>query len=84
MYEIDFCHPVPVYFIGIGGSNMSGLAELLHSRHFLVSGSDQNHSPVCERLEQMGISVFYSQEEAHISSIFAFVVYTAAIREDNP
>lgn len=84
MYEIDFCHPVPVYFIGIGGSNMSGLAELLHSRHFSVSGSDRDHSPVCERLEQMGISVFYSQEEAHISSKFAFAVYTAAIREDNP
>ena len=40
MYQIDFKHPVHVYFIGIGGISMSGLAEILLSEGFRVSGSD--------------------------------------------
>lgn len=84
MYEIDFNHPIPVYFIGIGGSNMSGLAELLHSRGFSVSGSDQNHSAACTHLESMGIPVFYGQCAENITPDLALVVYTAAIHEDNP
>lgn len=84
MYEIDFNNPIPVYFIGIGGSSMSGLAELLHSRGFSVSGSDQNHSAACEHLEGMGISVFYGQRAENITPEIKLAVYTAAIHEDNP
>ncbi len=44
MYQVDFNHPVHVYFIGIGGISMSGLAEILLSEGFTVSGSDWNRS----------------------------------------
>ncbi|MDE6875147.1 MAG: UDP-N-acetylmuramate--L-alanine ligase [Lachnospiraceae bacterium] len=84
MYEVNFNNPVPVYFIGIGGCSMSGLAELLLSRGFSVSGSDKNHSTVCDRLEDMGISVFYGQRAENITPDLKFVVYTAAIHKDNP
>lgn len=40
MYTIDFKNPCSVYFIGIGGISMSGLAEILHNAGFQVSGSD--------------------------------------------
>lgn len=44
MYQVDFNHPVHIYFIGIGGISMSGLAEILLSEGFRVSGSDaKNH-----------------------------------------
>ena len=40
MYEIDFNTPIYVHFIGIGGISMSGLAQVLLSKGFTVSGSD--------------------------------------------
>ena len=44
MYQIDFNHPVSVYFVGIGGSGMSSLAEILSNAGFRVSGSDRSKS----------------------------------------
>ena len=44
MYKLDFKHPVHVYFVGIGGISMSGLAEILSSEGFRVSGSDRQES----------------------------------------
>ena len=41
MYTIDFNHPSSLYFVGIGGISMSGLAELLADAGFQVSGSDR-------------------------------------------
>ena len=67
MYQIDFNKPIHVHFIGIGGSNMSGLAELLHTRHFIVSGSDENKNDACAKLEGLGISVRYGQSAAGIT-----------------
>lgn len=84
MYQIDFNRPVHVHFIGIGGSSMSGLAELLHTRGFTVSGSDQNRSAACEKLESMGISVAYGQRAENITPDIALAVYTAAVHADNP
>ena len=45
MYQINFNHPVHIYFIGIGGISMSGLAEILLEKGFRVSGSDLRESP---------------------------------------
>lgn len=83
MYQIDFNKPTHVHFIGIGGSNMSGLAELLADRGFTVSGSDCTQNAACERLSQRGIKVFYGQYAENIAPDTGLVVYTAAIHEDN-
>lgn len=74
----------PVYFIGIGGISMSGIAELFLDKGFKVKGSDLHESAVTKKLEDLGIKVFYSQEAGNITPDIGLVVYTAAIHEDNP
>ena len=58
MYQIDFKHPVHVYFIGIGGISMSGLAEILLSEGFRVSGSDRQKSPLTAELEAKNATIY--------------------------
>lgn len=84
MYKIDFNQPIHIHFIGIGGISMSGLAEILLAEHFTVSGSDAKESELTRHLEQMGVTVFYGQKASNIIEGIDLVVYTAAIREDNP
>lgn len=84
MYQIDFEHPVSVYFCGIGGISMSGLAEILASRGFTVSGSDRAESAVTRRLADHGIRVLIGQKEDNITPDLDLVVFTAAIHPDNP
>lgn len=84
MYQIDFNHPVHVYFCGIGGISMSGLAEILKSRGFTVSGSDRSASAETERLESHGIRVSIGQRAENITDDIRLAVFTAAIHPDNP
>lgn len=84
MYQIDFDHPVSVYFIGIGGISMSGLAEILLSRGFKVSGSDRASSNLTKLLEAKGAVIHYGQRTENITPDLDLIVYTAAISKDNP
>lgn len=84
MYKINFNQPVHVHFIGIGGISMSGLAEILLEEHFTISGSDARESDLTRHLEHMGVTVYYGQAASNIKEGVDLVVYTAAIREDNP
>jgi len=84
MYKINFQTPIHIHFIGIGGISMSGLAEILLEEHFTVSGSDAKESELTRHLEHMGVTVFYGQTAENIMEGIDLVVYTAAIREDNP
>ena len=84
MFEIDFKKPIHVYFVGIGGISMSGLAEILLSEGFQVSGSDMKQSPLCDKLSSLGASIYYGQSVSHIDESVDLVVFTAAIHEDNP
>ena len=84
MYQIDFKSPIHVHFIGIGGISMSGLAEILLSRGFTISGSDSQSSPLTNHLESLGAVIYYGQRADNIKDGIDLVVYTAAIREDNP
>lgn len=84
MYKINFREPIHIHFIGIGGISMSGLAEILHEEHFTVSGSDARESELTRHLEGLGITVVYGQTADNITDGIDLVVYTAAIREDNP
>lgn len=84
MYQIDFKKPVHIHFIGIGGTSMSGLAELLYKNGFTVSGSDRERSDYTIRIEKVGIDIIYEQVAANITDDIAVAVYSAAIHPDNP
>ncbi len=84
MYQIDFHKPIRIYFIGIGGISMSGLAEILLSEGFTVSGSDRAPSDLTCMLEDRGVNVFYGQKKENLTKDIDLVVYTAAIKSDNP
>lgn len=84
MYRINFKTPIHVHFIGIGGISMSGLAEILLSRGFTVSGSDNQRSALTDHLERLGAKVFYGQRAENIQDGTDLMVYTAAIHPDNP
>jgi len=84
MYQIDFNHPISVYFVGIGGISMSGLADILCDAGFKVSGSDSSISEITKALEQKGIHVNYGQRCENITSSIDCAVLTSAIHEDNP
>ena len=84
MYTIDFSKPVKVFFVGIGGISMSGLATILKREGFDVSGSDRDHSEGTDNLEKEGIKVFYGQKKENISEDIDVAVLTAAIHPDNP
>ena len=84
MYQIQFDKPVHVHFIGIGGISMSGLAEILLSRKFPVSGSDSHESALTDQLAAQGAVIHYPQMAENITDDIDVVVYTAAIHPDNP
>ena len=84
MYQIDFDRPVHIHFIGIGGISMSGLAEILLSAGFPVSGSDRQRSPLTEALAKKGARILYGQRRDNITGDIDLVVYTSAIHPDNP
>ena len=84
MYQINFDHPIHIYFIGIGGISMSGLAEVLLEKGFTVSGSDLKPSPLTELLKSKGAKIYYGQKYENLTSDVELMVYTSAIRKDNP
>lgn len=82
--SIDFKKPCRVYFMGIGGVSMSGLAEILQKEGFSVSGSDAKESEFTEHLKTRGIRIYIGQRAENLSSPVDYVIYTAAIHPDNP
>lgn len=73
-----------VYFIGIGGIGMSGIAEYLAVQGIEVSGSDAASSEITDRLKTFGIKIFDEHKAENISSDLDLIIYTAAVKEDNP
>ena len=84
MYQIDLAKPVSIYFVGIGGISMSGLACILADAGFRVSGSDRSPSEITAGLETLGIRVLYGQKKENITDDLDVAVLTAAIHPDNP
>ena len=72
-----------VHFVGIGGSGMSGIAELLANLGYEVSGSDEKASDVTLRLAQLGVEVRVGHDPSHVGAADV-VVMSTAIRPDNP
>jgi len=72
-----------VHFVGIGGIGMSGIAEVLITMGFTVSGSDVRESPVTETLRAHGAKVAVGHEAAHARGADV-VVFSSAVTADNP
>ena len=72
-----------IHFVGIGGSGMSGIAEVLANLGFAVSGSDLADNATTRRLASLGIRVEVGHAESHIAEANAVVISTA-VRDDNP
>lgn len=74
-----------IHFVGIGGISMSGLANIAINLGYQVSGSDENvdNPSVCHLAEQ-GATIYQAHHEDHVPEDTNLVVYTAAVREDNP
>ena len=72
-----------VHFIGIGGSGMYPLAQILHSKGFYLTGSDNNETETLKAVRNMGIPVYMGQRAENIEGA-DLIVYTAAIMSDNP
>lgn len=72
-----------VHMIGIGGSGMCPLAEILHKKGYTVSGSDNNESDQLKRLRAIGIDIKMGNLAENIGEC-DLVVYSAAISQDNP
>ncbi|HEX6323010.1 MAG TPA: UDP-N-acetylmuramate--L-alanine ligase [Vicinamibacterales bacterium] len=72
-----------VHFVGIGGSGMSGIAELLANLGYRVSGSDTRRSETTERLEGLGVEIFEGHAAANIAGADVLVV-SSAIQRGNP
>ena len=72
-----------VHMVGIGGSSMSGLAEMLLQQGYCVTGSDKAHSHAVERLEAKGVRVFIGHDAKNTEGADV-LVYSAAIHPDNP
>lgn len=75
--------PATVHMIGIGGISMSGLAEILKNKGYNVKGSDMNDSDIVKKLKKSGIDVAIGHNADNIGDADA-VIFTAAIKKDNP
>ncbi len=72
-----------IHFVGIGGSGMSGIAEVLFNLGYTVTGSDTKESDITNRLANMGIEIEYSHSASNIKKV-EMVVVSSAISESNP
>ena len=72
-----------LHFVGIGGSGMNGIAEVLLNLGFQVSGSDLGENVATQRLRQLGATVYLGHAEQHLTDADAVVVSTA-VKADNP
>jgi UDP-N-acetylmuramate--alanine ligase len=72
-----------IHFVGIGGSGMSGIAEVLVTLGYTVTGSDLGSNAVTQRLTDMGATVFQGHAESHLGDADA-VVTSTAVKADNP
>ena len=70
-----------IHFIGIGGSGMCPLAEILMSEGFEIQGSDMNEGETLDKIKSYGIPVFMGHRAENIDGA-ELVVYSAAVKED--
>ena len=72
-----------LHFIGIGGSGMYPIVQILHSQGYHITGSDNNETETLQAVRDMGIKVMLGQRAENIEGA-DLIVYTAAVLDDNP
>ncbi|MDF1645950.1 MAG: UDP-N-acetylmuramate--L-alanine ligase [Legionellaceae bacterium] len=72
-----------IHFVGIGGTGMCGIAEVLHNEGYQISGSDMNENRTVAHLRALGVTVCTGHKAEHITGADV-VVRSTAIHEDNP
>jgi len=72
-----------IHLVGIGGIGMSGIAEVLLTLGYSVSGSDTKPSTITERLQDLGATIFENHKAANVEGAHV-VVISSAVRPDNP
>ena len=72
-----------IHFVGIGGTGMSGIAEVLLNQNYIVSGSDLADNVVTQRLTRLGVTIQQTHAAENIAGADAVVVSTA-VASDNP
>ena len=72
-----------IHFVGIGGSGMCPLAEILYHKGYQITGSDVSESDTLERVRSYGIPVTMGHRAENVEGA-ELVVYTAAVKQDNP
>jgi len=72
-----------IYFVGIGGVGMSGIAEVLLNLGYKVSGSDLKLTETTDRLQRLGATIYQGHSENHITDVDV-VVTSSAIKPQNP
>lgn len=72
-----------IYFVGIGGAGMSGIAEVLLNLDYKVSGSDIKLSETTDRLKRLGATIYQGHSENHITDVDV-VVTSSAVKSNNP
>src|SRR5690349_388447 len=72
-----------IHFVGIGGSGMGGIAEVLLNLGYQVQGSDLKPNAVTERLADLGAKIYLGHSAANVASADAIVV-SSAVHADNP
>ena len=72
-----------IHFIGIGGSGMYPLVQILAAAGYHITGSDNNHTDTVDAERKLGITVTIGQKPENITGA-DLIVYTAAILSDNP
>lgn len=73
-----------VHFVGIGGIGMSGIAEVLLTLGYSVSGSDLHESELTERLRKLGAQMFIGHQEENLAANPSVVVISTAVKYSNP
>lgn len=72
-----------IHMIGIGGSGMCPIAELLLSRGYTVTGSDRNENANVKRLKSLGVTVYHEHNAENINGA-DLVAFSAAVPDSNP
>jgi UDP-N-acetylmuramate--alanine ligase len=80
---VKFANISHIYFVGIGGIGMSGIAEILLNQGFRVSGSDIALTEVTRHLQDLGATVYEGHDPANLKDVDV-LVYSSAVSSDNP